>query len=81
MAYAHSCRNQRYLACVEQARIQRDARSSISESGGKMTKQQTTDKTTDVSRCKFLGAGTAVAATFGAITLNASEAQAQTFDS
>ena len=24
-----------------------------------MTKQQTTDKTTDVSRCKFLGAGTA----------------------
>ena len=45
-----------------------------------MAKQPTTDKTTDVSRRKFLGAGTAVAATFGAITLNAPEAQAQTFD-
>ena len=45
-----------------------------------MAKQPTTDKTTDVSRRKFLGAGTAVAATFGAITLNAPEARAQTFD-
>ena len=45
-----------------------------------MAKQQTTDKTAEVSRRKFLGAGTAVAATFGTITLNASEAQAQTFD-
>ena len=45
-----------------------------------MTKQRTTDQSTDVSRRKFLSASTAVAATFGAITLNASEAQAQTFD-
>ena len=49
-----------------------------------MATKKTTSKTTDTSRRDFLraaGAGSAVAATFGTLTLNASEARAQNFDS
>jgi 3-oxosteroid 1-dehydrogenase len=45
-----------------------------------MSKNQSREPSPDVSRRKFLGAGTAVAATFGTITLSPSEVKAETFD-
>ena len=45
-----------------------------------MSKNQSTGQTPDITRRKFLGASTAVAATFGTITLSPAEVKAQTFD-